>query len=80
MEWIQVCQRYLQVLSAERNDSLVKLEDEVSSLTEVNAKLEQRIEELQRELEHERRSQSRVISFPLILQSICSEPEFSIGQ
>ena len=68
------------MLSAERNDSLVKLEDEVSSLTEVNAKLEQRIEELQRELEHERRSQSRVISFLLILQlSICPEPEFSIG-
>lgn len=48
------------MLSAERNDSLAKLEDEVCGLTEVNAKLQQRIEELERELEHERRCHSRV--------------------
>ena len=45
----------LQVLSAEKNDSLAKLEDEVLNLKDENIKLEQRIDELQTELENERR-------------------------
>ena len=50
----------LQVLSAEKNDSLAKLEDEVLNLKDENIKLEQRIDELQTELENERRCRAEV--------------------
>ena len=55
----------MQVISAERSDSLVKLGDDVAQLRDINKSLRIRIEELQKELESERLFRAEV-TFDLI--------------
>lgn len=50
----------MQVLTAERSVSLAQLENDVTTLRDTNLRLEQRIEELQAELDGARRSYSKV--------------------